>query len=1268
METQERRESMNNMSAVNREAGIYIIDQDYRIVYLNEVAKAYYPNLKAGMYCYQEIGKESSPCQGCPGTDRNPGQTAFYNTALKLWFDTSSGEVDWPGYEGCRLIMFRPVDEENKNLYYNPAEGAVYDELIELNLAANTYKILFYQRDKHVTPELEGQLDSMLFNTADSMIHPEDREEFQNFWNLSTLLNRLLESEKILKKEFRSKRMEGEYGWTGLTVVLFRYKDQEDPIVMCYIQDADRQNKKQEEELEKFRVRREEMDSLTALYRYGPFFEKAERLLERQAGKEYFMVAIDIEHFKLFNEWYGEEKGDRFLIELGSRLKAMEEFCDSIAGYMGGDDFVILLPAELSLMRSLEDEINGCARQFGGNGGFFPAFGVYRIEDRSLSVSMMYDRAAIALNSVRGIYTKRVGWYDPSMKQKMESDQVLLSEIQSALERKEFVFYVQPQCNMISGKIIGLEALVRWHHPIRGVVPPGEFIPLLERNGFITYLDLYVWDLVCQKLSSWIGAGKHPVPISVNVSRIDIYAIDVVGKFKELVRRYEIDPKYLEIEITESAYAEDYELIRKVVEDLRRAGFRVFMDDFGSGYSSLNMLKDVNVDVIKIDTKFLDMTESSKNRGMGILETIVRMARVMQMRIIAEGVEEREQAEFLKNIGCIYGQGYYFHQPLTTDEAETLLKEENKVDFRGIQAHHMKQLRLDELFNENITSEAMLNNMLGAIALYEVYEDQCEVLRVNEEYYRVTGDNPAELEERRWFLLNKVYKDDVDWLLNIFENAYNNPIHGAEGIFRRYRLSGELMWMHLRVFFLREQDERRLFFGSVRDATEQMEQRQKLEESQKILGNVLKRAGKNISFENMPQESQWAVSAIFSQFAPDGLLGICCEPGFPLYFANNDMLSLLEYDSYEAFADAINGKVADIIHPEDLKLVQENILRFASPGMEYTFRLRMKKRLGGWLWLMTRGRVIQAEDGKPAVVSACMDITDTVLTQEKLRDANDELEFLSSRMLGGYFRCRLSEQMEFLHVSPRFLEILGYTEKELAKRFGGQLMEMIHPDDREEIRRLASSLKPGEILKKSRYRVLSKRGYTRILCPFKLSVKAEDKFLYGVMVNIDDVEVLQRLMKSPEGQESPGQMPARALESKGIARMEAYMAHRRIRTSALLVFELCKPRAECDEAGRAGKALLARSMKQLKFFFRDTDIICRSGEHEILVLCKNIREKDMKSKLKQILWILRQDMTGEEEEVLSPAAAGLAMIGIWSKDFKSIYEKARLSLEQSGQL
>ncbi|MDK2966546.1 GGDEF domain-containing phosphodiesterase [Lacrimispora sp.] len=682
---------MKRMSCENGEAGIYIIDQNYKIVYLNDMAKLYYPNLQVGMYCYQGIGVKSAPCTDCPWLEETSSPVIFYNMDSQVWMAVTSGLIDWPGSGNCRLIMSRPVNEKSKNLFYHLTESTVYDGLIELNLFANTYKVLFHDDEKLELSPLAGRLDQILKEALNIMVHPEERQRFEEFWDISSMADRLNESGRVLKGEFRKKTPGDGYCWINLILVLFRCGEDQDTIIMCYIQDIDERKKKDEEEEKRLREIREETDSMTGLYRYGPFFDKAGQLLRQTDCTGFFMVAIDIEHFKLFNEWYGEEEGDRFLIRIGDYLKEIQKFYTSVAGYMGGDDFVILIPDELSVLEELEDVINIYAKQYGGNAGFMPAFGVYRVEDLSLPVSMMYDRAAIALNSVKGNYTKRVGWYDPGMKRKMESDQVLLSEIQRALEKKEFIFYAQPQCNMLTGKIIGLESLVRWKHPKRGLIAPGEFIPLLEHNGFITYLDVYIWELVCKQLSAWKKAGRRPIPISVNMSRMDIYAIDVVEKFRQLVSRYDIDPKYLEIEITESAYAEDYDLIRKVVEDLRRAGFPVFMDDFGSGYSSLNMLKDVNVDVIKIDTKFLDMNENSKGRGMGILETIVRMARVMQLKVIAEGVEEKEQVDFLINIGCIYGQGFYYHEPLPVEVMEKLLEEDNNLDYRGIQARQLKQ-------------------------------------------------------------------------------------------------------------------------------------------------------------------------------------------------------------------------------------------------------------------------------------------------------------------------------------------------------------------------------------------------------------------------------------------------------------------------------------------------------------------------------------------------------------------------------------------------
>lgn len=821
---------MNHLPVADEGTGIYVIDEDYRIIYLNQAAKETYPDIKVGMFCYQGICNGSSPCSSCPGLERDCSRMLYYNAVNRQWVELSSGGIEWPGHGRCRLLLFKVVDRQSRSLFYDLTETSVYEELFELNLVKNTYKILFHQHGKYVIPDMEGRLDAMCMEVADHMIHPEDRERFLEFWNFDTLLLRLGGSSHTVRGEFRKLLVSGGYCWVAQTAVLLRTGKQEDTIIMVFIQDIDNQKKQELSAVKNGRSDEDEKDPMMGLYRYGPFLEKAAEFLRKNPGRRFSLAAIDIEHFKLFNEWYGEAAGDRFLASIAEHLKKVEKEWDSMAGYMGGDDFAIIIPSDESVLEELQRGVKNFVKQYGGSAGFLPAFGVYEIDDRNLSISMMYDRASIALSTVKGNYINRLGRYDAGMKKKMEEDQVLLSEIQRALENHEFVFYAQPQCNMLTGRIVGLESLVRWNHPVKGVVQPGEFIPLLESNGLITNLDLYVWEMVCARLHDWIAAGHRPVPISVNVSRIDIYSMNVTRTMKELTARYDIDPELLQVEITESAYTEDYNMIRDVVDDLRKAGFTVFMDDFGSGYSSLNMLKDVNVDVIKIDTKFLDMDEYSQNRGRGILETIVRMARLMQLRVIAEGVEKKEQADFLKNIGCIYGQGYYYYRPLPVEKFEVLLLDEDKVDYRGIWKRELKELHLEDLVSKDVTSETILNNMLGGMALYDVCKDTIELISVNQEYYRVTGCNPVDLEERRKFIMNQIHKEDRERLLQIFEEAGRNPLMGAEGIVRRYRLNGEMMWLSMRVFFLRENDGHRLFCGSVNDVTEMKQQEERLGE------------------------------------------------------------------------------------------------------------------------------------------------------------------------------------------------------------------------------------------------------------------------------------------------------------------------------------------------------------------------------------------------------------------------------------------------------
>ena len=572
-----------------------------------------------------------------------------------------------------------------------------------------------------------------------------------------------------------------------------------------------------------------EKNKLTGLFARNPFFTQTETFLrvnETAAGK-YCLVAIDIEHFKLFNEWYGQVAGDKLLREIGAHLNKMRQEFGGIAGYMGGDDFVIVLPNDEKVLENLKCRITGFVRAYGGHTGFLPAFGFYVIDDISLSASQMYDRAILAQETVKGNYAVRCAYYSSDMKTRLENNHVLLAEVQAGLERDEFIYYLQPKCNLNTGKIVGLESLVRWKHPEKGIVAPGYFIPVMESNGLITELDMKVWEQVCQTLQDWIKSGHKVIPISVNVSSVDIYAIDVVEHFKNLVRKYGLPPEYVELEITESAYVEEYKVITGVAEALRNAGFTVLMDDFGSGYSSLNMLKDVNVDVLKIDMKFLKMDENTMDKGMGILEAVTRMANIMGLRMIAEGVETEDQINYLLNMGCIYGQGYFFYKPLPVEEIKILLNDENNVDYRGIQARKIEHIRFKDLFQSELASDSILNNILGPIAIYDVYCDNVELLQVNDKYCLLVGQDPVDLAETVQ-VMEAIHPDDRKKMQNIFQRSFQRLAEGAEGTVRRRREDGQYIWINIKAFFLREQDGHKMFYGAVRDVSEEMNQFQKL--------------------------------------------------------------------------------------------------------------------------------------------------------------------------------------------------------------------------------------------------------------------------------------------------------------------------------------------------------------------------------------------------------------------------------------------------------
>ena len=411
-------------------------------------------------------------------------------------------------------------------------------------------------------------------------------------------------------------------------------------------------------------------DRLTGLYSKDFFYHKVQEQLLDNPEKEYSIVCSNIENFKLFNDIFGSQEGDRLLREVANTARSMigsTGFC----GRLDADHFLCFQERS----KEQQDRSN-----FGNYEHPQPSplmknivmrWGIYEIIDRSIPVEQMCDRALLAANSIKGQYNKFFAVYDDALRGKLLREKAITDAMGFALSDNQFVVYLQPKYSLRDKCIIGAEALVRWNHPEWGLVSPGEFIPLFEKNGFISRLDRYVWEQVCILLSDWKSKGQPLIPISVNVSRAEMYKADLLETLSGLIEKYGIEPALLHLEITESAYAENSVQILNAAKELSDNGFIIEMDDFGSGYSSLNMLSRMTLDVLKLDMKFIQ-NEIDKPTDHRIISDIVTMAHKMRLHVIAEGVETREQMKYLQNAGCDYAQGYFFAKPMPAADFDEL--------------------------------------------------------------------------------------------------------------------------------------------------------------------------------------------------------------------------------------------------------------------------------------------------------------------------------------------------------------------------------------------------------------------------------------------------------------------------------------------------------------------------------------------------------------------------------------------------------------------
>lgn len=585
------------------------------------------------------------------------------------------------------------------------------------------------------------------------------------------------------------------------------------------------------------------IDAATGLLSKEAFFDEAAAYLRHSGARDVSIVCFDVDHFKLFNDLHGLDCGDELLRYLGRALalRFSPDGAQPLAR-LAADTFALCATGirPECVERILVDISSECPN---GIDAIVRA-GVYRIEDPASPVSIMCDRAVIALRTVKGSYFDRVALYDPGMREALVLEREVVAGIESALREDRIELFLQPKCNIRTGKIVGAEALARWRHPERGIVAPGEFIPLIERNGLVCSLDLRVWEKTAAWIRGLIDEGVQPVPVSVNVSRADIYLVDVAAELHALVERYGIEPSLIEVEITESAYSERPDRIVAAFDELAERGFTVLMDDFGSGYSSLNMLKDINVDVLKIDMRFLDRDD---RRSKDIMESVIRMARWLDLPVIAEGVETREQVNFLLDVGCSYAQGYYYARPMEAAAFEALLTDGSKVQHEQCALQDARRPILDfrDLLHENTISDRMLSSIIGSVALYSYADGDLRLIRGNEAYRRLIatlgeGVNGA---EEGGSLLPFVHEEDRDALVAAAEETVRScPDDGVEVVVRRMGTNG-CHWHKMRLFHLNTTNGSATVYGSVTDVTERMEYMEALRKSEQRFEMTLEASG-----------------------------------------------------------------------------------------------------------------------------------------------------------------------------------------------------------------------------------------------------------------------------------------------------------------------------------------------------------------------------------------------------------------------------------------
>lgn len=818
-------------------------------------------------------------------------------------------------------------------------------------------------------------------------------------------------------------------------------------------------------------LNRADYDSLTGVYNLAGLRKKFEELVKNKPDSTYLVIYADIKSFRYFNKAYGFEEGNKLLrtwFDITERLTEDDAYLCRVTG----DRMVVVInnPTDLSeyskragiILDSLRKSCSEKYEEFTIN--IITGAYLYRPKDnKGERFDQIIGYARQAQKSLKNTKTSGFAFYDDKMWENQQRRMEINSRISKAIQTGEIMIYFQPQYNYVSGELIGAECLCRWNHKTLGMISPGEFIPALEETGKIYELDSYVWDLACQYMRKWLDEG-YRISLAVNVSRKDIEHADLPVVFLNLVKKYKLEPDMLRIEITESVYMDDAEKFTNLIRQFSESGFSVEMDDFGSGFSSLNMLHNINVDVLKLDMGFL-RDDDEKARSGSIINAIVKMAHTLDIKVLAEGVESLEQAEFLKNIGCLMAQGYFFSKPIPLIEFEALIRNSSLSEIKT-NYNKYQVFNLAELFDRTSSGFFLFNNCMGPGALFDFDGKTLQPVIINDDFVEALALDRQIIEKHRadeFFLFSENNKENIRRLIcsAICDGFAYGDIY-----------SGRID-KYFRVFLrmIANRDNVNLIFCELTDVTKE----RKLE----------------IKVSELLKEQQAQM-----EYIPSGTFKCAVSEEGRIVYASDSLAKLLGYPDTDTML-AERKNYMDIVYIADIerceKLIRQQLAESDVTRLEH----RVTRADGSVIWVFETGRCVEDEDGNKWAYVVISDI-DTI-KKEMLEKKRTEKKLNALFEIPGMFLYEYNPQNDTMVLS--FRGEGGTVVSRTAQNYLEMLPKhnWIHPDYVDSyIETIKNVVRTGEGAVVT-CRALAKGG-SYILCNYYfIAIEEDDGSIYRVI-------------------------------------------------------------------------------------------------------------------------------------------------------------------------